>query len=253
MPLSVPAAIHAMAYATPSKRRMTHWVAHTNTESTGHTSTVYSKSVSESPVFGSDMSPIPHGLPDVSDCAHSEPKSPPKAGQGTSDDEVLIGDDEASSKRPYMPFNNDLCELSDHDSDEEAPSGAHGQRVEPECRSGPSREAKHARVDLSIKDAQRSLSNESIAKFHRYRKNSLPTNATVGRIAPRSLLAVTLCDGVRLRMISVDMGEWQTTHWGCWMQLKIANPNTRKDLQLKNNSKVFAHKLDDLAVCQEVF
>ena len=40
-----------------------------------------------------------------------------------------------------------------------------------------------------------------------------------------------------------------------WMYPRalIANPNTRKDL--KNNSKVFAHKLDDqyLTVCEEVF
>ena len=33
--------------------------------------------------------------------------------------------------------------------------------------------------------------------------------------------------------------------------VKIANPNTRKDLKTK--SKVFVHKLDDLTVCEEVF
>ena len=136
------------------------WVAHTNTESTEHTS-----AENLSPVFGSDMSHIPRGLQDVSDCAQSEPKSPPKAGEGTSDDEVLVDDDKTSSERPYMPFDSDLCELSDHDSDVEAHRGARGQRVGPEGRSGPSKEAKRARVDLSMKDAQRSLSNESIARF----------------------------------------------------------------------------------------
>ena len=134
-------------------------MAHTNTESTAHTSTA-----NLAPAFGSDMSPIPHGLQDVSDCAHSEPKSPPKAGEGTSDDKVLIEVDE-SLKRPYMPFDNDLCELRDHDSDVEAHTGVHGQRVGPEGRSGPSKEAKRARADLTIKDAQRSLSDESIGKF----------------------------------------------------------------------------------------
>ena len=86
-------------------------------------------------------------------------------GEGTSDGEMSIDNDKESSKRPYMPFDNDLCELSDHDSNVEAPSGARGQRVEPEVCSGPSREAKRARVDLSIKDAQRSLSNKSIGKL----------------------------------------------------------------------------------------
>ena len=42
---------------------------------------------------GSDMSHIPYGLPDVSERAHSEPTSPTKAGEGTSDDEVLIEDE----------------------------------------------------------------------------------------------------------------------------------------------------------------
>ena len=64
-----------------------------------------------------------------------------------------------------MPFDTDLCELSDHDSDVEARTGARDQRVGPEGRSGPSKETKRARVDLSIRDAQRSLSNESIEKF----------------------------------------------------------------------------------------
>ena len=53
------------------------WTAHNGRESTVHTS-----AANLSPVFGSDMSPIPQGLPDVSDCAHSEPTSPPKAGEG---------------------------------------------------------------------------------------------------------------------------------------------------------------------------
>ena len=91
---------------------MDNWVAHTNTKSTAHTSTA-----NLSLVFGNAMLPIPHGLPDVSNCAHSEPKLPPKAGAGASNDEVLMDDDEASSKRPYMPFNNNLCKLSEHDSD----------------------------------------------------------------------------------------------------------------------------------------
>ena len=68
-------------------------MAHTNTEGTAHTSTA-----NLSPVFGSDMSHIPHGLPDVSHCAHSEAKSPPKECEGTSDDEVLMDHDKASSK-----------------------------------------------------------------------------------------------------------------------------------------------------------
>ena len=76
-----------------------------------------------------------------------------------------MDDDEASSKRPYMPFDNDLCDVSDHDSDAEASSGARGERGEPEARSGPFTEAKRACVGLSIRDSQRSLSNESIAKF----------------------------------------------------------------------------------------
>ena len=173
------------------------WVANTSTESTAHTSTANLFTV-----FGNDMSSIPHSLPDVSDCAHSEPKSPPKAGEGASDDEVLnqMDDDEESSKRPYMPFDKDLCDLSDHDSDVEAPSG---KRVEPEVRNGPSREATRARVDLTIKDAERSLSNESIRKFLAH---------TCDRIAPRLSLARTIRDGVRLRVISVNMGECQTMH-----------------------------------------
>ena len=113
-----------------------------------------------------------------------------------------------------MPFDSDLCELSDHDSDVEAHTGARDQRVRPESRSGPSKETKRARVGLSIKDAERSLSNESIAKF-------LSHECDCEGIAPRSLLARTLCDGVRLRMVSVDMGECQTMHWQCWMQLKL--------------------------------
>ena len=64
-----------------------------------------------------------------------------------------------------MPFDNDLCELSDHDSDVEAHTGARDRRVGLEGRSGPSKQTKRARVDLTIKDAQRSLSNESIGKF----------------------------------------------------------------------------------------
>ena len=166
--------------------------------------------------------------------------------EGTSDDEVLMDDDEASSKRPYMPF--DLCELSEHDSNAEAPSGARGQRVEPEVHSGPSRDpeamAKRARVDLSIKDAQRSLSNESIAKFLAHecdcgkdctsfitRKGTLRWCAATydfcrhGRVADHALRVL---DAV-----------------------KIANPNTRKDLKM--NSNVFVHKLDELCVCEDVF
>ena len=75
------------------------WVANTTTESTAHTSTANLDTV-----FGNDMSPIPHGLPDVSDCAHSEPTSPPKAGEVASDDEELMDDDEESSRRHHMLF-----------------------------------------------------------------------------------------------------------------------------------------------------
>ena len=114
------------------------WAGTRTTQSTAHAS-----AANLSSVFGNDMSPIPHGLPDVSDCAQSEPKSPPKAGQGASDDEEMMDDDKESSKRPYMPFDRDLCDLSDHDSDVEAPScNECGARGEPEVRSGPSREAK---------------------------------------------------------------------------------------------------------------
>ena len=105
------------------------WAAPTGTEGTAHTSTAIL-----SPAFVSDMSPMSHGMPDLSECAHSEPKSPTKAGEGTSDDEVLIEDDK-SLKRPYMPFDNDFCQLSDHDSDVEAHTGARGQRVGPEGRT----------------------------------------------------------------------------------------------------------------------
>ena len=58
------------------------WADANTTQSTAHAS-----AANLSSVFGSDMSPIPHGLPDVSDCALSEPKSPPKAGEGASDNE----------------------------------------------------------------------------------------------------------------------------------------------------------------------
>ena len=54
----------------------------------GRASAAHTSAANLSPVVGNDVSPIPHGLPDVSECAHSEPKSPPKAGEGTSDDEV---------------------------------------------------------------------------------------------------------------------------------------------------------------------
>ena len=139
------------------------WAANTTTESTAHT---MPSAANLNAVFGNDVSPIPHGLPDVSGCAHSEPKSQPKAGEGASNDEVLMDDDEESSRGHHMPFDKDLCDLSDHDSDVEPPScKGWGARVEPEVRSGPSREAKRARVDDTIKDAQRSLSKESIAKF----------------------------------------------------------------------------------------
>ena len=43
------------------------WAANTTTESTAPTS-----AANLNAVFGNDMSPIPHGLPDVSDCAHSK-------------------------------------------------------------------------------------------------------------------------------------------------------------------------------------
>ena len=44
------------------------WAANTTTESTAPTS-----AANLNAVFGNDMSPIPHGLPDVADCAQSEP------------------------------------------------------------------------------------------------------------------------------------------------------------------------------------
>ena len=137
------------------------WAGANTTQSTTHAS-----AANLSSVFGSDMSPIPHGLPDVSESAQPEPESPPKADQGASDEEEMMDDDEESLKRPYMPFDRDLCDLSDHDSDVEVPScKERGARVGPEVRSVPSRVAKKARVDDSIKDAQESLTNESIAKF----------------------------------------------------------------------------------------
>ena len=120
-----------------------------------------------SPVVGNDVLPIAHGLQDMSECAHSESNSPPKAAEGTrtSDGEMSIDDDEESSGRTNMIFDNDLCEPSDHGSGVEAHTGARDQRVGPEGRSRPSKETKGARVDLSISDAQRSLSNESIGKL----------------------------------------------------------------------------------------
>ena len=122
---------------------------------TQSTTQCHASAANLSSVFGSDMSPIPHGLPDVSASAQPEPESPLKAGQGASDDEVMMSDDEESLKRPYMPFDRDLCDLSDHDSDVEAPScKERGARVGPEVRSGLSRVAKQARVDDSIKGAQ---------------------------------------------------------------------------------------------------
>ena len=75
------------------------WNAHFGRGSTAHTS-----ATNLSPVFGNDVSPIPHGLPDVSDCAQSEPKSPPKAGEGASDDEEMMDDDKENSRRRHMPL-----------------------------------------------------------------------------------------------------------------------------------------------------
>ena len=60
-------------------------------------------------------------------------------------------------------------------------------------------------------------------------ENSLRTNANVGRIAPRVLLARTLCDGVRLHMISVGRVEDHALR--VLDAVKIPNPNTRKDLR----------------------
>ena len=65
------------------------WARTRTTQSTAHAS-----AANLSSVFGSDMSPIPHGLPDVSESAQTEPESPPKAGQGASDDEEMMDDDE---------------------------------------------------------------------------------------------------------------------------------------------------------------
>ena len=108
-----------------------------------------------------------------------------------------------------MPFYRDLCDLSDHDSDVEAPScKERGARVGPEVRSGPSREAKKARVDETIKDAQRSLSTRPTSPLQSFS----PTNATVGRTAPDLSIAIALIDGVRLRMISFNKGQWQNMH-----------------------------------------
>ena len=64
------------------------WAGARTTQSTAHAS-----AANLSSVFGNDMSPIPHGFPDVSDCAQSEPKLPPKAGRGASDDEEMMDDD----------------------------------------------------------------------------------------------------------------------------------------------------------------
>ena len=136
------------------------WNAHYGGGRTAHTSATHLY-----PAFGNDGSPIPHGLLDVSECAPLEPNSPPKAGEGTSDCEMLIDDDKERSGKIHMPFDNDLCELSDHDSDVEAHTGARDQHAGPDGRSGPSRETKRARADLSISDAQRSLSNKSIGKL----------------------------------------------------------------------------------------
>ena len=114
------------------------WGAHFGRGSTAHTS-----ATNLSPVFGNDVSPIPHCSRDVSQCAHSDPNSPPKAAEGTSDGEMSIDDDEEPSGRTNMPFESfghDLCEPSDHDSNVEAHTGARGRRVGPESRSRPSKE-----------------------------------------------------------------------------------------------------------------
>ena len=78
------------------------------------------------------------------------------------------------------------------------------------------------------------------------------TNATVGRTAPNLSLARTLLDGVRLRMISFNMGQLVVDYALKLLDaVKVPNPNTRKDL--KKDSKVFIYKLNDLTVCDQVF
>ena len=111
---------------------------------------------------------------------------------------------------------------------------------QPEVRSGPSREAKRARVDLSIKDAQRSLSNECIAKF-------IAHECECGNDCTSF---ITRKDTLGWRVATYQHGRVSDHALDLLYAVKIANPNTRKDL--KDNSKVFAHKLDDLTVCEEV-
>ena len=216
------------------------WADANRTKSTTHAS-----AANLSSVFGSDMSPIPHGLPDVSESAQPEPESPPKAGQGASDDEEMMDDDKESSKRPYMPFDRDLCDLSDHDSDVEAPScKERGARVGPEVRSGPSREAKKARVDDSIKDAQESLTNESIGKF-------LAHDCDCGEDCTRF---INRDHTYRWRAATYDFiqqGPVAEHALKLMDAIKVANPKTRKDL--KEDSKKFEYKLDNRLVCEQTF
>ena len=99
-------------------------------------------------------------------------------------------------------------------------------------------------MDLSIKDAQRSLSNESIAKF-------LAPECDSGRDCTS---CITGKDTLRWRTATCDFcqhGRVSDHALRVLDAVTIANPNTHKDLS--DNSKKFVYKLDKLAVCDEGF
>ena len=99
-------------------------------------------------------------------------------------------------------------------------------------------------MDETIQDAQRSLSNESIAKF-------LAHECDCGKDCCKF---ITRNDTFRWRAATYDFvqhGQVADHALNLLDAVKVANPNTRKDL--KNNSKVFIYKLEGLAVCDEVF
>ena len=101
-------------------------------------------------------------------------------------------------------------------------------------------------MDLSIiiKDAQRSLSNESIGKFFTHTRNCGKDCTSF----------ITRSDTLRWRTATYDFcrhGRVADHALRVLDTVKIANPNTRKDLKI--SSKVFVYKLDELCVCEEVF
>ena len=99
-------------------------------------------------------------------------------------------------------------------------------------------------MDDSIKDAQESLTNESIGKF-------LAHECHCGKDCTSF---ITRKDTYRWRAATYDFvqqGPVAENALKLMDAIKVANPNTRKDLQ--KDSKKFEYKLDDLKVCEQVF